>query len=165
MTEAFPKTSANARVPLLKQGRALLGSAALAVLFAAPALAQGGQTGGVVGKQEKSISSEENAPRGGAAPARKPSGAPRRSETPAQAPTSGCGGIVGQWHWLLNVTVVFSSNGTNHATNGDSGTWSCDRGTVIATWKSGYIDTITISPGGQHLSITNSAGLHFSARR
>lgn len=143
----------------------MLASAVLVVVLATPdvALAQAGQTGGVIGKREKSISSEESAPapRGGAAPARKPSAAGRRT----QAAPSGCGGIVGQWRWLPGVRVVFNSNGTSRGSNGDSGTWSCAKGTVIASWKSGYVDTITMSPDGRHLSITNSAGLHFSARR
>lgn len=155
------------RVLLWRRNGALLGTAALVVLLATPegALAQAGQTGGVIGKQEKSISSEENALRGGTAPARRPSGAVRRTEPSSQAPTSGCSGIIGQWRWLVGRRVVFSSGGTTQSSNGDSGTWSCAKGIVVATWKSGYIDTITISGDGQHLSITNSVGLRFSARR
>ncbi len=146
----------------------LLASALLAIALAKPdaAQAQAGQTGGVIGKQGKSTSSEDETPAAhGSAPARKPSGPARRTEAPAQAPSSGCSGIIGQWRWLLGTSVVFTANGSNQRSSGDSGTWSCAKGIVVATWKSGYVDTITISPDGQHLSITNSAGLHFSARR
>ncbi|MBI5264278.1 MAG: hypothetical protein HY852_20945 [Bradyrhizobium sp.] len=129
------------------------------------ALAQAGQTGGVIGKQEKSISSEEGAPEPrGAAPARRSSGGARQTRTLAQGGSSGCGRIVGTWRWLVGMRAVFNANGTNHASNGDSGTWTCAGGTVVASWKSGYVDTITFS-SATSLSITNSAGLHFSAHR
>ncbi len=161
------KNSAKTQAPLPMLSGAICGAAALALLLMTPemVLAQAGQTGGVIGKQGKSISSEEAAPAPrDSVPARKPSGGARR-EPPAQAPTSACSGIVGRWRWLLGTSVVFAANGSNQRSSGDSGSWSCAKGIVVATWKSGYVDTITISPDGQHLSITNSAGLHFSARR
>jgi hypothetical protein len=48
------------------------------------------------------------------------------------------------------------------SSRGDTGKWICERSTVVASWKSGNIDRITLSPDGTQASVTNNVVGRFS---
>ena len=136
---------------------AILAAAAL-LSMPASALAQAGSTGGSIGKQGKSASGGEEQATPRAAPGRKsrindpasPEESPHESKSP-------CGRIVGTWRWFNNVDVVFRSDGTGEATNGDRSTWTCSGGMFSVTWRSfGQTDRLTLSPDGKQLSGNSS---------
>jgi hypothetical protein len=131
------------------------------------AFGQAGSTGGTIGKQDKSISSAGDAVDSQRAePERLPrSASPRRAEEKAHDTSSGCGRIIGEWQWPLGQKIVFKSGGLTQSSRGDTGTWTCKERTVIASWKSGYIDHVTLSPDGTQLSVTNNVFGSFSARK
>ena len=48
------------------------------------------------------------------------------------------------------------------SSRGDTGKWICERSTVVASWKSGNIDRITLSPDGTQASVTNGTAFRSS---
>jgi hypothetical protein len=85
-------------------GFALLALSHLAFANASPALAQAGSTGGIIGKQDKSLSGSEEADRPGTAPLEKRPAANTR-ETPSRASKNS---LIGRWQWHAQCT-----NGTS----------------------------------------------------
>lgn len=120
--------------------------------------AQAGSTGGSIGKQGKSASG------GGEAPAPRRS-APPPSQITAPAPAaSPCAKIPGVWSWFIGPDVTFHAGGklTSPLFNA---TWSCDNGKVVISWSHGFVDRLTLSADGTHLSGTNQAGTAVSGIR
>lgn len=77
---------------------------------------------------------------------------------PSGAASSGaCSRIVGAWRWPLGQEVVFTSGGSTRSTNGDTGSWTCAHKMVVASWRSGFVDRITLSADGSKLSVTNNS--------
>lgn len=129
------------------------------------ALAQAGSTGGTVGKQDKSISGVDDTTHSRhAVPASKlpRSTGSRRAEEEAHDKSSGCGRIIGVWQWPFGQKITFKSSGSTESSRGDSGKWTCEKSTVVASWKSGYIDHVTLSPDGTQLSVNNNVFGSFS---
>jgi hypothetical protein len=68
---------------------------------------------------------------------------------------SSCPDISGSWHWFNGGTVYILPNGTM----GRAGTWTCSSDTFVLKWnRGGYIDQLSLSADGKHLSGTNSFG-------
>jgi len=97
------------------------------------AFGQAGSTGGVIGKQDKSISGGEEADRPHAARH------PTRSAAKAPETSSGhsCGRIVGRWSWYLGTSEsVFHKGGSaGHPASGATGKWTCAGDTVNVVWS------------------------------
>jgi hypothetical protein len=122
-------------------------------------LAQDGSTGGAIGKQGKSVSGgEEQSPQ---------RATPGRPVIPAN-PTPGtaanrCTHALGVWAFNNGIDVVLKNRETASATNGDSGTWSCDSGIVTVKWR-GHADRYTISSNGTQITgISGFMGMALSA--
>src|SRR6202035_3328078 len=110
-------------------GIALLTLSHLAFANASSALAQAGSTGGIIGKQDKSITGVEEANRPRAAPH------PKRAVTNSHETSSGaaCSRIVGTWSWAYGLTkMVFNQIGTVRNSTGTTGSWTC-AGTIVKT--------------------------------
>ncbi len=130
----------------------------LVFAHACPALAQAGSTGGVIGKQEKSISGGVEADRPPAAPRSKRPAANSREASSGAA----CSRIVGTWKWgggLGLTQMVFSQNGTvRQSLTGSSGSWSC-AGTMVKTaFTNGSTDRITLSRDGNSAAVVTTWG-------
>ncbi len=76
-----------------------------------------------------------------------------------------CGYLPGVWMWFSGNRTYFYPDGTVQGGGNVTATWTCARGTAVITWSHGFIDTVTISPGGQHLSGFNQNGGHIWGRR
>jgi hypothetical protein len=151
--------------------RASIGIVLLALLafgFANPssALAQAGSIGGTIGKQDKSISGSEEAPRA--------TSHPKRLAARTQQTSSGrsCGRIVGTWSWYLGVSVsVFHKDGTAlHPASGTPGKWTCTGDTVSVVWGNGgasRTDRITLSQEGNGIFVDSpwGGGIKFTGSR
>ena len=117
---------------------------AASVLFA-PAVAvaqiQPGSAGGTIGKHEKSISGDEEQP---------------KAKNPTSPKATGCGKIVGTWtwHYLVTTETVFRSDGSGSNSTGQTSSWTCSGGMVIARWDVGAVEHIKISGDGNKLSIS-----------
>jgi hypothetical protein len=134
---------------------------AIIIFFAGGSLAfgQAGSTGGMIGKQDKSISGGEEADRPRAAPH------PKRAATNSSETSSGpaCSRIVGTWSWGYGVTeMVFNQNGTvRQSITGNKGSWTCAGTVVKSVFASGDRDRIAISKDGNSASVTTTwAGGH-----
>lgn len=145
----------------------LTGFVLLLWLFAAAqqqvAFAQSGSTGGVIGKQDKSVSGgEEPQTPPPARPASKPSTA-----TPAKhsEESGGCGKIAGTWTWSNNLDVVVKSNRTADATNGGHAALTCDGGMYVFNWSSGNATRMTLAADGKRLSGMGSFGPESAVRK
>lgn len=122
--------------------------------------AQGGSTGGTIGKHEKSASGGE----GEQAPSRRVSSSKRRQR--ASSPSfdgestrqqKGCGSFFGTWTsgggaWLYgpNDTVI-RANGTARHTSGIVGVWTCNSGEIVLEWKNWTTDRLKLSADGNRL--------------
>lgn len=132
--------------------RLLIFIAALGLFVAAQqqgALAQAGSTGGVIGKQDKSVSGESAAGDSRpAVPANKPSrstGSRRDAGGPSgkdETARSGCGRIPGVWTangWYNAIygrgDVVLGADGSARHVSGIVGTWICRGGHFVMDWK------------------------------
>ena len=114
--------------------------------------AQGGSTGGTIGKTDKSQSGADDAP----SSRREPTARKRAKEAgvPRNVPTSSCSKMPGNWSWFTGVTAVIRPNGT--ATAGPySATWTCANDAVVMHWNHGYTDRLRLSRDGTHLEGTN----------
>ena len=118
------------------------------------AVAQGGSTGGTVGKIDKSQSGADAAP--SVQPESKAGKPAKRAGASRNIATSSCSKMPGNWSWFNFNNVVISPNGT--ATAGPfSATWSCKDDSVVMHWSHGYIDRLTLSRNGTHLEGTNGS--------
>jgi hypothetical protein len=128
-------------------------------------LAQGGSTGGSLGKTGQELSgsvTKESAP----APDKATRSAPKREQTRDQPKDrGGCDRLIGTWGWPLGNDVTFAKGGTARASNGDGGTWSCANGVAVARWRSGFTDHLTLSRDGGQVSAVNNIGFSFTASR
>ena len=133
-------------------------TAALAVAMPGSAWAQSGNVGGTIGKKDKVVT-------GGDVPANRPARKARAAADTANP--GGCRSIIGTWAWFNNLAVVFKSDRTAVATNGDTSTWTCNGGMYLVTWKSmGHTDRLTLSSDGRRLSGTSTLlGIAVSATR
>jgi hypothetical protein len=138
---------------------------ALSLALPASALAQAGSTGGVIGKQDKSISGSEESVRPRAAPH------PKRAATNTRETSSGspCSRIVGIWSWGYGMgEMTFDQNGTvRHSIGGNKGTWSCAGTVVTDVFASGDRERIVLSKDGNSASVTTTwgGGLSFNVSR
>jgi hypothetical protein len=133
-------------------------ASALPVGNPAPVFAQAGSTGGTVGKQGKSLSSETESP--GSAPARKPRAAagPAQTAGPSRGADIRCRNVAGVWTWtssLPSVGIALTADGSAKATNGSTGTWSCADGMFTVTWQNGVVDRLVVSEIGTTMSGTS----------
>lgn len=91
--------------------------------------------------------------------------APSATPAPALSPdASPCGA----WAWQHNAAVnTLNADGTvGHG--GEQGTWRWldqPNRKLQIDWKSGFVDTATIAPGGQTMNVTNNANDSFTVRR
>jgi hypothetical protein len=141
----------------------------LAVLLAASpdALAQAGSTGGVIGKQGKSVSGGEEAatpkPEATAPAQRKP--APDRAAA-RQPAKSGCRSIAGTWNWSGGLfgrnDTVFNSDGTARHKSGIVGTWTCTGGDIYLHWRNWWQGTLQLSADGRRLIDARNGKVAFS---
>jgi len=145
----------------------LTGFALLLSLFMAgqqqTAFAQAGSTGGVIGKQDKSVSGSEEpqAP----SPARSASKPSNVTSAKHSEESGGCGRIVGTWTWSNNLDVVVKSNRTADATNGGHALLSCDSGMYVFNWNSGNATRMTLAADGKRLSGMGSFGSESAVRK
>ncbi len=107
--------------------------------------AQGGSTGGSIGKQDKAVSGsrERTLPD-------RPAAAPK----PNDGMTSLCGKMSGVWSWFTGGDVVIRSSGTA-STGSLTATWTCKSNQVVMVWSHGFTDRLTISSDGNRLSGSN----------
>jgi hypothetical protein len=147
-------------------GIALLGLSAFGFTNPPPALAQAGSIGGTIGKQDKSISGSEQAPRAASHP--------NRPAAKTQQASSGhsCGRIVGRWSWYLGISEsVFHKDGTAlHPASGTAGKWTCAGDTVNVVWGGGgaaRTDRITVSQDGNGIFVDSpwGGGIKFTGSR
>jgi hypothetical protein len=130
--------------------------------------AQAGSIGGTVGKQDKSISGDEEADRPRAAPhLKRPA-----SRAPEASSGHSCRKIVGTWSWYLGVSdSAFYNDGTaRHSTSGATGKWTCAGGTVNVVWSyEGTVrtDRITLSQDGNSIFVVSpwGGGIKFTGKR
>lgn len=118
-------------------------------------IAQAGSVGGGVGKQGKSVSGGEEAP------------ASRRQAPPVAAVpprASPCSRIPGVWSWFIGPDVTFHEGGRLTSPI-FGGTWSCRDRQVVVSWSHGFVDRLTLSADGTHLSGTNQVGTAVSGTR
>ncbi len=116
----------------------VVGSASLLAILATgtQTFAQGGNVGGVIGKQNKTVVDDTPRPVKRAPPPRKRSNIKPgpTGDSPAVTKLS-CNKIVGAWSWGPAVgTVTFKANGTASVSNGDSGKWTCNAGQYTIKW-------------------------------
>jgi hypothetical protein len=151
----------------------LLGLAMLSGLFVTGqqqfAFAQAGSTGGVIGKQDKSVS-------GGSAveeptvPANKPSrstGSKRAAERPSgqdEAAHIACGRLAGVWtaNGWYNVIygrgdVVLGADGSARHISGIVGTWICRGGHFVMDWKNWAHGEGTLSKDGNTVTFADGS--------
>jgi hypothetical protein len=120
----------------------------------AKVFAQGGSTGGTIGKIDKSQSGADAAP--SVQPESKASKPAKRAGAHRNIATSSCSKMPGNWSWFNFNNVVISPDGT--ATAGPfSATWSCKDDSVVMHWSHGYTDRLTLSRNGTHLEGTNGS--------
>ncbi len=123
----------------------------LSFVVTAKAFAQGGSTGGTIGKTDKSEFGTNQAPVTRPSPkVRKQAGVPR-----SVAATS-CSKMPGNWSWFNYPNVVIRANGTA-AAGPFSATWSCKDDFVVMHWSHGYTDRLTLSRDGTHLEGSNGS--------
>lgn len=122
-----------------------------------PAVAQAGNTGGTIGKQDKSVSGSEEQ--------LGPKSRTHKSASQAVADkpkSSGCAGAAGTYKWYSGTTTIINANGT--ATNlWNRGNWTCANGQITIDWVSGHVDHLTPAPGGY--SVVDNVVGQFSAVR
>jgi hypothetical protein len=117
----------------------------------ASVLAQGGSTGGTIGKQNKSVSGTEDKP----TPSQRATpSTPKRAGAPLAR--KGCGNIVGVWSWSGGLfgsgDTEFRADGTASHRSGIVGTWVCRAGgEVYIDWKDWYKNRMKLSPDGKTL--------------
>ena len=117
------------------------------------ALAQGGSTGGTIGKQDKSVSGGESA---------SPS---RPKEKLQENVVDACKHVPGTWSWVLG-TTTFKSDRTSTHSWGNSGTWTCVGGVVAINWADGGINKMTVLAGGTTASVISvTPGTNFTIRK
>jgi hypothetical protein len=145
-------------------GIALLALSHLTFANLTSAFAQAGNTGGTIGKQDKSISGGEqaNTPRAALHP--------KQSITKPRETSSGnsCNRIVGTWTWYLGLTeTVFFKGGTARNSFGPTGTWSCASTTINVVWDNGVREHYSISQEGSSMVVSSSwgGGITFTATR
>ncbi len=125
------------------------------------ALAQAGSTGGIIGKQEKSVSGGEDSE-----PIRTKPPKHKSSQIPVKKPSQAagrCSNVVGSYSYPYGSVTVFKSDGTATNSAGPQGTWKCAGGTVTVNWNTGYNDRLTPS-GGSSFSGSNNHGWTWSAK-
>ncbi|MBN1521971.1 MAG: hypothetical protein JW928_05495 [Candidatus Aureabacteria bacterium] len=67
--------------------------------------------------------------------------------------------VVGRWKWFNNPEIVFKSNGTVCLKDGTvAAEWARSENKVTIWWKRGWIDKLTLSEDGMHLSGRNQWG-------
>jgi hypothetical protein len=127
------------------------------------AFAQAGSTGGVIGKQDKSVSGSEEpqAP----SPARSASKPSNVTSAKHSEESGGCGRIVGRWTWSNNLDVIVKSSRTADATNGGHATLTCDGGMYVFKWNSGNATRMTLAADGKRLSGMGSFGPESAVRK
>jgi hypothetical protein len=131
-------------------------------------LAQAGSTGGVIGKQDKSISGGVPAtPPGGEARKRPAVSATRERSAPKRGDAGPkCSDVAGTWDWFNGDVHAFSAGGTMRGP-GVTGNWTCSNVTFVLTWSNGFVDRLTLSSDGSHfhLSGRNQYGLPVNGTR
>jgi hypothetical protein len=141
---------------------------AITLIFSSSmAFAQAGSTGGVIGKQGKSISGAEES----VEPLRIiRKREPRRSSSSETAKpksretSSPCRQLTGIWFWSTGGQTTFKADGTL-AKGQLTGKWSCTNGQVEIVWSHGFVDKLALSPGDGKLRGKNNLGYGVSGSR
>ena len=145
-------------------GRAAGTVATLAVLagLVSPALAQGGATGGTIGKQNKSVSGE--APRAPAATPQQPVPSARAVRPEMQRPVDNCKRVAGTWTangWWNGVygrgDVQLNADGTARHKSGIVGHWICQGTSFAMNWTNWVHSTGTLSADGNTVTYPDGA--------
>lgn len=78
-----------------------------------------------------------------------------------------CSKLAGTWSWFTGPPpVVINVGGTFSVEGKPAGNWTCTNSRVEMRWhKGGYIDTLTLSPDGSHLSGKNQYGTRVTGDR
>jgi hypothetical protein len=123
---------------------------------------QPGSVGGTIGKQDKSISGDEENTR--VAPPLK------RRDATTQPTSSGhpCSAIVGTWSWYRGVTqMTFLQGGTLQSSTGATATWTCTNKRSAQSVGKGSKEQYTVSQDGKsmHVISTWGGGITFTATR
>ncbi len=138
----------------------------LAFAFASTnfAYVQSGNTGGTLGKTNKSLSGKAKKK---VSPARKKVKPNKSARQPKKI--SGCASYLTAhtWKWGLGEAVTFTPINSNRGTmrsSLNSGTWFCETSrTVTLRWKTfGFVDRLTVSANGRNLSGVNNLGTALS---
>ena len=153
------------KLMVLTAAAVLLASISFAAAQASPVssgivVAQGGSTGGTIGKRGKSASGSDvrSAPRRTARPAAVPSSRRKTVHTSA----SGCNRIPGVWDWTDAYSSVehYRANGTVTSTSMKGiGRWTCRGRTVVIHWPNGVTERQTASNGFTRMRYVNSFGI------
>lgn len=148
-------------------GIVLVALSHLAFANVTSALAQAGGIGGIIGKQDKSVSGD-NAPKKSDASTKKQKShhsiAKQQNEESGNAKGASCGKIVGRWKWGPGYLVVVKRDGTAQHAGGGSGTWTCNDGHYVFVWSIGITDHISLSADGKSVDGANSFGTFSGAR-
>jgi hypothetical protein len=135
---------------------AIVTSSAAAPASGRMLLAQGGSTGGTIGKSGKSMSGGDDAPAPRATPAAKSSTTAKRAADGA-SDKRGCGNFFGIWtsgggSWLYGQNdTTFNANGTARHRSGIVGTWTCSNREIVLIWKDWDNDRLKLSADGKRL--------------
>jgi hypothetical protein len=80
----------------------------------------------------------------------------RHRATTEKSTGSSCQKIVGTWKWhhLITTQTVFRSDGSGSNSTGQTSSWTCSGGIVIARWDRRAVEHIKISGDGNRLSIS-----------
>lgn len=127
-------------------------------------LAQGGSTGGTIGKQNKAVSGdrEQTAPQQNL-------NTPAAQSKPAEnEKKAGCMKIVGTWDWIFGATRRFLP--TRRIPNDDrgGGTWTCHADNYVVKFADGSEDRLKMSSDGNSMSGVSSVtgfAIGFTVRR
>lgn len=90
----------------------------------------------------------------------------QRVRNDTNARRSLCGRLAGTWEWFANGDVTILPNGTaSQSPSGFTANWSCSNRTVVFHWSHGFIDHLTLSKDGDHLTGSNGIMAVWGNRR
>ena len=78
-------------------------------------------------------------------------------------PANGKSKAVGKWAWLGGSTTELKADGTAVDAVGNKATWEDNGKTVVVTWTTGSVDTLTLD--GNKANVVNNGGQKFTIKR
>ena len=133
-------------------------------IVGAPAFAQGGSTGGSIGKTNKSVSGDRD--QGTPSPPSKKRSKPAASPDEKKQGRDGCPNIVGYLEQLgfrhvRQSDAKIDRDGTTTHSSGLAGKWSCSNGRLRIEWPDGRPGAVTVSEDGKRI-LGPSGRVHMS---